>query len=460
MANAPVERHVFVCTQEKPEGIPSCAAQGGKERFEQLQAEVARAGLGERVQVTTCGCVGLCERGVNVLVQPDGRWYTQLTEGEVAPLVAEHLAAGRPLEGRADPPAETLRAEIAAHRRKVQGMQAAARQAGMLPPELEGLLRGFQPARVVLTAVELDVFSAVAAAGREGGGAATEDVADRVGCDARATGMLLNALVALGLLTKAAGRFRNGPWAETFLRAGAPHDTRAAIGHSINLWQRWSQLTDVVRLGTSPAWQEMAERGPGWTVAFIAAMHKIGSFRAPQTVALLDLTDVRRVLDLGGGSGAYSIAFARARADLHATVFDLPTVTPLTRRYAAEAGLADRVHTVDGDLRTDDYGADYDLVYVSAIAHMLSPAENRALLRKARAALRPGGRVVVSDFVLDEDRTSPRHAALFAINMLVGTQAGDSYRGSEYRAWFEAAGLRDVHIQPVPGPTALVIGTA
>jgi len=470
MANAPVARHVFVCTQEKEGGLPCCAAKGGKEVLERLRAEVGRAGLADDVLVTSCGCVGLCERGPNVLVQPDGRWYTQVAADEVPQLVAEHLREGRALEGRADPPAETVRAEVGAHRRKVQGLQAAMQKAGLLPPELDGLVRAYQPARAVLTAVELDVFSAVAAAAAAGTGAApgdsagalAEDVAGRIGCDARATEMLLNALVALGLLAKApaSGRFRNAPWADTFLRDGAPHDTRAAIGHSVNLWQRWSRLTDAVRLGTAPAFQEMAQRGDDWTGSFIAAMHKIGSFRAPQTVALLDLAGVQRVLDLGGGSGAYAIAFVRAKADLRTTVFDLPTVTPLTRRYAADAGVADRIDTVDGDLRTDPYGEGYDLVWISAIAHMLSPDENVAMLAKAKAALRPGGRVVVSDFVLEDDRTSPRHAALFALNMLVGTKAGSSYSQSEYRAWFAAAGLRDVRIQPVPGPTALVIGTA
>lgn len=461
MSNAPYERHVFVCTQEKPDGLPSCAAKGGREVHERLRDEVGRAGLLDRVMVTTCGCVGLCDRGPNVIVQPDGRWYTGVTPDDAERITAQHLKDGRAVDGRGDPDADAVRQEVAAHRQKVQRVQAAMQQAGALPPELDGMLRAFMPSRVILTAVELDVFTAVDRATTEHpGGGTAEEVARHIGCEPRGAEALLNALAALGLLEKADGRFRNGAWATTYLSEGALHDSRAAIGHTINQWLRWSQLTEAVRLGTAPECKEMVDRGDRWTVPFIAAMHRIGSFRALQTVAALDLSDVRRVLDLGGGSGAYSIAFARAKADLEATVFDLPTVTPLTRQYAQQAGVADRVHTVAGDLRTDDYGADYDLVYISAIAHMLSPDENVAMLKKARAALRPGGRVVVSDFVLEDDKTRPRSGALFALNMLVGTKAGSSYSRSEYTAWFRAAGLQDVRVVPLPAPTALVVGRA
>jgi SAM-dependent methyltransferase len=164
------------------------------------------------------------------------------------------------------------------------------------------------------------------------------------------------------------------------------------------------------------------------------------------------------MLDVGGGSAAYSIAFARASATLRAEILDLPTVLPIAQGHVREAGLADRVTTRAGDLRTDDFGSGYDLVLLSSICHMLGPEENRDLVSRAARALAPAGRVVVSDFLLDEDGTAPRQAVLFSINMLVGTPSGRSYRESEYGAWLRAAGLVDVARVRLPGPAHLVVG--
>ena len=134
------------------------------------------------------------------------------------------------------------------------------------------------------------------------------------------------------------------------------------------------------------------------------------------------------------------------------------TVLPIAERHVAEAGLTDRVTTRAGDLRTDPFGSGYDLVLLSSICHMLGPDENRDLVARAARALAPGGRVVVSDFILDEDGTAPRQAVLFSINMLVGTPSGRSYRESEYASWLVAAGLAGVERVRLPGPAHLVIG--
>jgi (2Fe-2S) ferredoxin/precorrin-6B methylase 2 len=449
--SSPFANHVLICTQEKPDGVPCCAAVGGKALLEAFRAELAAQGLVDQVLVTGCGCLGLCERGPNVVVHPEERWYTEVRPEEVTRIVDEHLAGGRPLMDRADPDAGTIRSEVAAHRARVRQVLAARAKAGLLPDELNTLLRGFQPSRVLLTAVELDLFTAV------GDGASATEVATRLRTDPRATEALLNALVALGLLEKGEERFRNGEWAASFLGAGALHDSRAALMHTVHLWPRWSTLTEAVREGTAVAFEEMEGRGPDWTDAFIAAMHKNAAARAPVVVSALDLTGVERVLDLGGGSGAYAMAFARARPGIEVTVFDLPTVTPLTRRYVAEGGMQERVHTRDGDLRTDSYGAGYDLVFVSAICHMNGPDENRTMLGKVKQALKPGGRVVIQDFILNEEKTAPTSAALFALNMLVATREGSAYSDAEYAAWLAEAGFADVHKVELTGPTDLMV---
>ena len=120
----------------------------------------------------------------------------------------------------------------------------------------------------------------------------------------------------------------------------------------------------------------------------------------------------------------------------------MPRVEPIANRHIQEAGVADRVHVRAGDLRSDRLGEGYDLVFVSAICHMLDQAENLDLLRRCREALTAGGRIVIQDFILEPDKTAPRFAALFALNMLVGTPGGSAYSEPEYAAWLAEAGLR------------------
>jgi SAM-dependent methyltransferase len=230
--------------------------------------------------------------------------------------------------------------------------------------------------------------------------------------------------------------------------------------HTAHLWHRWSTLTDCVRAGTAVAHAEIAGRGQDWTEAFIAAMHRGASERAPLVVRAVGVANVRRMLDVGGGSGAYSIAFAQANSALQAEILDLAAVEPIALRHIREAGLQDRVKVRAGDLRSDPLpGGGYDLVFISAICHMLSPGENLDLLRRSREALGPGGRVVIQDFILEADKTAPRFAALFALNMLVGTREGASYSEPEYAAWLAEAGFREIRRVRLPGITGLMIGS-
>jgi predicted O-methyltransferase YrrM len=211
-----------------------------------------------------------------------------------------------------------------------------------------------------------------------------------------------------------------------------------------------------VREGTSVARRQDAPRDEDSTRAFIAAMDRNASERAPLVVRAVG-NHVRRMLDLGGGSGAYSIAFAKAHPETTAEVFDTSAVLPLTQEYVRKAGLESRISTRCGDLRTDSFGSGYDLVFLSAIAHMFSPDENRSLLRRAFDALAPGGRLVLQDFILEPDKTAPKFAAIFSLNMLVNTEGGASYSEAEYTSWLREAGFTEVRHVPLPGPTGLMI---
>jgi SAM-dependent methyltransferase len=232
----------------------------------------------------------------------------------------------------------------------------------------------------------------------------------------------------------------------------------AGLLHTVHLWDTWSTLTEAVRLGRAPANREVNDRGENWLQAFIAAMHDRASKHAPTVVAQIDLSGVSQVLDVGGGSGAYAMAFVRAGADIRATVFDLSNVLPLTRMYIEREGLSNMVDTVAGDYLSDDLAGGYDLVFLSAIVHSNSNEQNKLLIKKCARALRPGGRVIVQDFIMDEGRTSPSHGAFFALNMLVGTDAGDTYTESEVRVWMKEAGLSEIMRKETPFGATQIIG--
>ena len=449
----PFRYHVFVCEQRKPEGLPCCAARGAAEVIDALRREIAARHLLDLVQVTPCASLGLCERGPNLVIYPDGVWYSGVGVADVPEIVHEHFEGGRPVQRLLNHDAAAVKREILENRGRAVAAQQAREAAGALPEDLLAMFRGYQESRVLLSAIELDVFTAVAGCGEE---ATAAEIAAELKTDARATGLLLNALVALGLLTKHAEAFANTATARRYLVAGSPADARLALRHNLSLWTTWSSLTQCVHEGHAVRQREMVERGEEWVAPFIAAMHRNAALRAPLVVEAVGAGGVRRLLDVGGGSGAYAIAFARANPALQAVVFDLAAVVPIAARHIAEAGLTGRVTTRIGDLRADALGSGHDLILLSAICHMLSPAENRDLLRRAFAALNPTGRVVIQDHIMSADKTSPRAGALFALNMLVGTAGGSTYAGDEYADWLRLAGFVQVRHVPLAGPNDLM----
>ena len=449
----PFRYHVFVCDQQKPEGMACCAMRGSAKVIETLRKEVAERGLSNDVQITPCASLGLCDRGPNMVVYPDGIWYSNVTPQDVAEIVENHFQSGRVVERLVNKDASALKAEIFTNRDKMLAAQRAQEDAGVLPDDLNRTLRGFQESRVLLTAIELDLFTAV------GNGGRADEVSARTGSHPRATEMLMNALVAMGWLNKQDGVFSNSAFSKRYFVAGSADDWRAATLHLAHLWRTWSTLTECVRAGTSVLRRDLAERDEEWTRAFIAAMHRNARARAPLVVKAVGTEGVNRMLDVGGGSGAYSIAFASAKENLVVDLLDLAEVIPIAQGHIENAGLADRIRTRQGDLCADKFGEGYDLVIVSAICHMLGAEENKDLLKRCFEALAPKGRVVIQDFILEPDRTAPKSATLFALNMLVGTRAGNTYTEAEYAAWLREAGFQDVRHVRLPGPSGLIIGT-
>ena len=315
------------------------------------------------------------------------------------------------------------------------------------------MANAFRLSRIILTANELGVFDLLANDLNS-----SDWVAAQLQTHPRATDRLLNALVAIGLLHKHEDTFRNTSFSAEFLVKSSPAYL-GGLSLSNQTWKTWSTLTDVVYKGTSIVMESsINERSDAWRESFIAAMHARAGQQAIETASVLDLPAIRKVLDVGGGSGAFSYAMIRQNPSITATIFDLPNIIPLTREYIQSSGLSGQVDTNTGDYLVDDFGSGYDLVFMSAIIHINSPEENLLLVRKGAEALNPGGQLAILDHIMNDDRTEPSVGAVFALNMLVGTIHGDTYTENEISSWMRDAGLTDVVYKETPSGNQLMVG--
>jgi predicted O-methyltransferase YrrM len=296
------------------------------------------------------------------------------------------------------------------------------------------LSRAFMESRVLLTAAELDLFTELT---REPRSAPT--LAGAHGWEARPLGVVLDALVAMELLAKHDGIYRCEPAVAKKLSSDSPASVLASVRHAAALWDRWSTLTARVT-GGGPG------PGPDDTRSFIEAMHAIARPLAPRMVAAVQPAGAKHLLDLGGASGTYTMAFLEAVPGLHVTLFDLPEVIPLARERLSVGGWLNRVTLVPGDYLTDPLPGGHDLAWISAVIHSNGPEENLALYRRVFDALVPGGRIVIRDHVMSEDHTAPRAGALFAINMLGATRRGRTYSYREIAGALEQAHFASVRL--------------
>ncbi|HEY5960082.1 MAG TPA: methyltransferase [Polyangiaceae bacterium] len=299
---------------------------------------------------------------------------------------------------------------------------------------ISSLCRGFMESRLLLTGVELDLFTTLS-----GRWLNVDEIASPNAWDPRATRILLDALCVTGLLDKRSGRYSTTELSAEMLSRTGPYSIFDTAFHSATLWHHWSTLTDrVVGSGTRPPSDPLR--------AFIGAMELLAPRLAPGLVALIRAEKGCRLLDVGGGGGAYTAAFLARDRTIDATLFDLPEVLPITAEYLKDADCLDRVRLVAGDLTRDELPGGQNLVFLSAIVHMLSLSDNQELFRRTFRALVPGGRIVLRDHVMSADRLQPRAGAIFAANMLVATRNGDTYTLSELKGALEGAGFVDTRL--------------
>lgn len=306
--------------------------------------------------------------------------------------------------------------------------------------EVLKIARGFQQACVLMAAAELDLFALLAKQSTT-----SEKLAHKLNADPRATRILLDALTAMKLLSKQDSRYVVCPELVDALTTGSEHSVLAMVRHLANCLRSWAQLAQVVKHGQITQ-HTPSIRGPqGDLESFIEAMNDISRTMADPLIQAISPLHFKHLLDLGGGPGTWTIAFLKASPQAKATLFDLPDVIPIARDHIKAAGLTHRVDLVPGDFKLDQtLPSGTDLVWIGAIVHMNSPAENRALFKKVHTALTEGGRILIRDVVMEDSHTEPADGAMFAINMLVNTAGGGTFTFTELKNDLQAAGFSDV----------------
>jgi len=341
----------------------------------------------------------------------------------------------------------------------VQPVEAAPALPSVIP--LMALSTGFWAFKTLAAAHELDLFSRLA-----GGTSITvAGLAEMLGLHPRPAEMLLTGCAALGLLEKTDGGYGNTPLSETYLVRGKPYYFGGFVQMADKrLYAGWGRLTEALRTNRPTTWDPARQSSmfegedPMVLATFWEAMHSLSSMTARKLGEAIDLGHFRRLLDIGGGSGAYDIELCKQYGALRATVYDLPHVAEIAAGKIAEAGLTERIATAGGSF-FEQLPKDHDLHLLSMILHDWDAAKNRALLRRSLEALPSGGAVVISELLVNNEKTGPAPAALMSLNMLIETE-GRNYTPAEYSAWLEEAGFR--HVETIwfdaPAASGAVIG--
>jgi len=294
--------------------------------------------------------------------------------------------------------------------------------------ELRKMWGGFWSARVILTANNLRVFDHLKTPKSAG------DISGLIETDARAIEILLDSLTSLGLLKKSKNTYRNSSMAKRLLVSGTPYYQGDILRHADNLWTNWSNLDEIVKTGQPYRKSFEAD-------AFIRGMHNVAIIKAKEVVKRMELAEVRKALDLGGGPGTYSLEMSKKIDSV--TLFDLPATIAIAKDILCKAGISN-ISFMEGDFVTDDIGRGYDLVFMSQVLHAFSGTNNLKILEKAINALNQKGIIVIHEFRLEKDRTSPVQSTLFSVNMLVNTNGGRCYSVAEMKEWLSSLGLRKV----------------
>jgi len=314
------------------------------------------------------------------------------------------------------------------------------------PGQLLTISGNYWKACTLHAGIKLDVFTAI------GSGLVTSgDIALQLEVDERGMAMLLNALSAMGLLTKTENNYCNTSASRAFLSKDSSQYIGYMIMHHHNLVKSWAELDRAVRTGMPVKESVSHEEGEG-RKSFLMGMFNLAMNLAPRLAIKINLSKRKHLLDLGGGPGTYAIHFCMNNPQLKATVYDLPTTRPFAQSTIEKFDLEDRIDFMDGDYLEDGIKGLYDVAWLSHILHGEGPEDCRKIINKAVSALEPGGMIIVHDFILDDTMDGPLFPALFSLNMLLGTEKGQSYSEKQIKNMLADAGVKDIQRIPIQTP--------
>lgn len=316
------------------------------------------------------------------------------------------------------------------------------------PSSIVRLSTAYWESQALLTANRIGLFDVLA-----DGAKSADEVAGTLQLDPRSTALFLRALVGLGFVAEADGRFANAPVAATFLVKRSPAFMGNAIRYSDQLYATWGNLEGALRSGKPalPAESYLGDN-PDRTRTFVKAMHERALGVARALVSILDLTGRRSMLDVGGGPGTYSVLLTERFPGLRSEVLELPGVAAVARELVAAAGASDRVSLRDGDYHHTDFGSGKDVVLMSGMFHRETEQACRSLIERAAACLDPGGLLVVSDVFTDRGGSQPTFAAMFGLNMMLTAPDGGVHSDADVQGWMADCGLRELRMVPLPPP--------
>jgi len=330
---------------------------------------------------------------------------------------------------------------------------------GLTPADVKRLGNAFCHAKLLLTASEIGLFADLAS----NGATTAEELGERVGIPPRGRHDFLTALVALGLLEKQDGRYANSPVASSHLIPGGATYMGGFLNRANRvLYPAYGKLTEAIRTGEPqvPAAAdgefERMLADPQQSQTYLHMMDSVNGLVAPLLLEAYDFSGHTDLVDVGGCRGNLSANIWRAHRHLNPTVFDLPAMGPHLAAHMASMNPVPPVNFRGGNFFLDDL-PEGDVITCGHVLHNWSPAERQVIIRKAYAAVRPGGVFMVYDAMLDDDNIDLANT-LVSINMLLVTQGGSEYPISDAKQWFAEAGFVDIEARPLGTTDTLVIG--
>jgi SAM-dependent methyltransferase len=316
--------------------------------------------------------------------------------------------------------------------------------------ELAALASGHAEARAIQTALKLGIFDILAPA-------PLDDVAlaAAISGNRRATALIANAMVALELLDKRAGRYSLTNTSRRYLLRSSAEYLGGLILFDESIFETWADLEQTIRTGAPARTPDMFQSRPEETERFIRAMDSLTRARGdPAYVAQrLDLSRVSLFADIGGGPGTYAVAMLHRWPHLRAAIYDLPATLEVARRILTEREPAalERIDLVRVDYLYDEIPGPCGALFMSNIIHNENETANAELFRKCFRALEPGGVMIIKDHIMNADLTAPRPGAIFALYLLLTTRGRD-YSFDEVSRWLADAGFADINHEELPSP--------